>query len=335
MYKMAFMVSKKMYLPLISVLILIFASCKDDFVINDGSVWATGYHIVYRSDADLHDSVRVELERVEMSLSMFKDESTVSRINSNSTTLSDPMFRELFESARPVYSLSDGAFDPTVGPLVELWGFGRNRNPRIPSGDEIADALEAVGFGDCHIDSMGAVVKKSPATVFDFSAIAKGFGVDMVARMLERNGCRDYMVEIGGEICVSGLNAKGRPWRIQIDAPVPADTPADLHRRLTVKELGPEPVAIATSGNYRNFRTDSLGQVIGHTMNPKTGYPVATATLSATVLARECVLADALATACMAMEADSALAMLSRCPGVEGLLVLSDGNGGYVLRMND
>lgn len=323
-----------MYLPLISALILIFASCKDDFVVNDGPVWSTGYHIVYRSDTDLHDSVRVELDRVEMSLSMFRDGSTVSRINSGASRVSDPMFRELFESARTVYVLSDGAFDPTVGPLVELWGFGRDRTPHTPSAVEIAEALESVGFGGCGIDSMGMVVKKSPATVFDFSAIAKGFGVDMVARMLERNGCHDYMVEIGGEICVSGLNAKGRPWRIQIDAPVPSDTPADIHRRLTVKELGPEPVAIATSGNYRNFRTDSLGRVIGHTMNPKTGYPVNTATLSATVIARECVTADALATACMAMEPDSALAMLARCPGVDGILVLPDGNGGYDVKVN-
>lgn len=155
---------------------------------------------------------------------------------------------------------------------------------------------------------------------FDFSAVAKGYGVDRVAAMLERNGVRDYMVEIGGEVRTAGRNPSGQVWRIAIESPASA-MPGDSAMR--VIEL--DNAAVATSGNYRNFRELSADSVIGHTINPLTGYPEARQTVSATVIAPDCALADALATACMLLPPDSAMALRDSLPGVRIILLTKDG----------
>ncbi|MCM1517241.1 MAG: FAD:protein FMN transferase [Pseudoflavonifractor sp.] len=291
-----------------------------------GAVWGTTYSIIYRSDKALDDSVRAEMRRVEQSLSMFSDSSTVSRVNRGETSVTDPLFAEVFAEARRVSAASGGAFDPTVAPLVELWGFGRGKVSGTPSPQAIDSVLAAVGIADCRMEGL-TVVRKHSGTQFDFSAIAKGYGCDRVAAMLRRNGCADYMVEIGGEITVGGASPRGDRWRVMIDAPVEGDVP--VHERLAVIE--PPEGGVATSGNYRNYRDTPDGR-IGHTIDPATGRPRLTRTLSATVTAPACMTADALATACMAMEPDSALAMVERMAGVEALVVTRDSAGGMAVR---
>lgn len=304
--------------------ILLCGCTRAEYRQSEGAAWGTTYHIVYKSECDLADSVVAEMRRVELSLSSFDKESTVSLVNANVSDCTDPMFEAVFAEARRVSNLSGGAFDPTVGPLVDLWGFGRRGDvAAVPDSVEIAAALAGVGISRCSI-SAGRVVKASESTQFDFSAIAKGFGVDAVAGMLERNGVVDYMVEIGGEVRAEGVSDKSRPWRIQIDAPVEGMEEV-AHTRLKVIELGGR--SVATSGNYRNYR-DYGGLRVGHTISPVTGRPVATATLSATVIAPSCMTADALATACMAMPVADALAMIESQPGVEALLVV-DNSGAY------
>jgi len=317
-------------LPLISAFFLIFASCSDNFITNDGFCWGTSYHIVYNSGSDLSDSIKTEIERIDASLSMFNPESLISAVNDSRSDSVDALFADVFRLSQRVNILSGGVFDPTVGPLVDLWGFGRRRDKTAgePDSAEIAVALTAVGISDCRLCGDGRrVIKKSPATAFDFSAVAKGYGVDCVAAMLRRNGVRDYMVEIGGEIALLGRNPRGGRWRIQIDAPVASDSNgAPLHNRYTVLELGPEATAVAGSGNYRNSRRTADGSVIGHTISAIDGRPVGSSTLAASVIAPTCALADALATAAMAMPPDSALAMAGRLRG-EGvaLLLICDG----------
>lgn len=304
-------------MPLISAFILIFASCSDKYFISDGPTWGTSYHIVYSATQPLDSEIKDVLELVNNELSMFNPSSRVSRINAGSTDSAGIYFSEVFTLAQEINRISRGVYDPTVGPLTDLWGFGRKQISATPSDSAIAIALSAVGIGDCSITADGLVVKKSPATVFDFSSIAKGYGVDLVGRMLEKNGVVNYMIEIGGEIRVKGVNPQGRLWHIQIDSP---ESGLD-HKQLSIVALGPERTAMASSGNYRNFRKDANGKTYGHTLSPITGYPVEGFIPAATVIAPDCATADALATACMASaHPDSAIAILNRAK-VAGLVV--------------
>lgn len=314
---------KLLLMPLIYVFILIFASCEQKYTTIGGIIWNTSYHIVYGGSQNLEDSIQHELNRVNAGLSMFEPSSTVSLVNAGVSDSVGADFIYVFNESRRIAEASGGRFDPTVGPLTDLWGFGRRKtdSATTPDSSAIAEALEAVGIDGCRIDGC-RVIKKSPSTTFDFSAIAKGYGVDLVAEMLERNDVSDYMVEIGGEVRASGHPATAGAWRIQIDAPVES-ADSVIHERLDIISLTGG--AVATSGNYRNYRDTSAGR-IGHTIDPLTGRPAHRPTLSATVTAPRCLTADALATACMAMEPEAALAMIERLDSCEALLVIARGD---------
>ena len=282
-----------------------------------GGVWNTTYNISYRVDRDLRDSVIAVMRQVELSLSPFCDSSLISRINRGEEVRTDSLLRRIFSASLRVNSQSGGAFDPTVAPLVNLWGFGYRNSGVEPSQEMIDSIMPLVGIAGCRIDDEGLIVKKSPQTEFNFSAITKGYGCDLVGEMLRRNGCEDYMVEIGGEIALAGKNPRGEKWHIMVDSPIENDT-AIVHERMTVIELSD--AGIATSGNYRNFKTTASGR-IWHTISPVSGRPAHTDLLSATVIAPNAMLADAYATSCMAMNRAEAIAMLESIDGVEGLLV--------------
>jgi len=285
----------------------------------EGNVWHTTMHITYGSDRNLADSVTAITERVERSLSPFMPDSRISLINRNETTATDGSIERVFAEAQRVNRLSGGAFDPTVAPLVNLWGFGYGDDTGEPSQAQIDSCLNMVGISGCAIDR-GTMIKKSPGTQFNFSAITKGFGIDCIADMMQREGISNYMIEIGGEIALSGVNAKGEKWHIQIDAPVAGGA---THEQLSV--IAVTDCCIATSGNYRNFRDTSRGRV-GHTISPSTGMPCRSNVLSATVIASTAMTADAFATALMAMDEDEGMAMIEAEPGVEAMLVVADGD---------
>lgn len=313
------------FTALISALFLSIASCNGNkYRSCSGTAWGTMFHITYSATADLSDSIFAEMERVDNSLSMFNPMSLVSAVNSGKCFRVDPYMADVLKISKEVNILSGGAFDPTVAPLVELWGFGPGRRDSMgtPSRQEIDSALQLVGISGCRVAIDGALVKKHPLTRFDFSAIAKGYGIDRIASMLRRNGSGNFMVEIGGEVVLAGVNPRGKAWRIQIDAPT--DFP-DAHESLTIRPFGPALTAIASSGNYRNFRTDSLGQRYGHTISPKTGRPFQSDVIAATVISPDgnCARADALATAAMAMNAAEATEMLRKA-GVSAILVTGD-----------
>lgn len=272
----------------------------------EGVVWNTTYHVTYRADADLADTIVAAMREVEMSLSPFQRGSLISRVNRSETDSVDELITAVFNRSVDVNRASAGAFDPTVAPLVNAWGFGyAERSGGEPTAAVIDSCLLLVGIGECSIAG-GRMVKKSPLTEFNFSAITKGFGCDRVGQALARNGVADYMVEIGGEIAVRGRNPRGGLWRVMVDAPT--DT---LAVRSGVATIALTDRGVATSGNYRNYRETPLGRV-GHTISPTTGYPVESEVLSATVVAVDAMTADALATASMAMPLDSAVAMIER-----------------------
>lgn len=310
---------KTVSVALSSLFLLAFASCGEKYITTSGNTWGTSYHITYRGTPSLSDSVIDVFAHIDNELSMFNPNSTVSRINRGETTATSSDLRHVFRLSAEVSAASGGLYDPTVAPLTDLWGFGRNRPARIPDSAEVTAVLPLVGIAGCTIGEDGSLTKKHPATEFDFSSIAKGYGIDCVGLMFERSGVDDYMIEVGGEILVRGLNPRGEKWRIQIDNPEVADTL--LHNRLKVVEMGPEREALATSGNYRNFRTDSLGRRYGHTLSPVTGYPAETTILSVTVKAPGCGLADALATASMLIPVNEITPFLDQF-GAEAIVIV-------------
>ncbi len=285
-----------------------------------GTVWGTTYHITYEASADLTDSILSTMRAVELSLSAFEPKSTLSRINAGTTTEVDSMFAEVYKAAYEVYTMSRGAFDPTVGPLVDLWGFGhKGRDMSEPDSAAVRGALQRVGMSKSRLAGT-TLITDVEGMEFDFAAIAKGYGVDCVARMLGRNGCDNYMVEIGGEVTVAGHNSTDRPWHIQIDAPT--EDPGGAGIRVLEMTSG----AVATSGNYRNYRARADGSRFGHTISPFTGYPIQTSIVSATVRCDNCMMCDALATACMAMGVDDAVAMLDSIGGTGYVLAVAEGD---------
>lgn len=271
-----------------------------------GMVWNTAYHITYTGDRDLSDSIAAVLNRVEMSLSPFRENSLISQINRGENVKADSLTAMVFTASQQVCEASSGAFDPTLSPLINLWGFGYDNAHGEPTQAQIDSCMELVGILECRLNPDGTVSKKSPGTTFNFSAITKGLGCDETGRMLRRNGVSDYLIEIGGEIAAGGHNPEGTDWRIMVDAPVdslPGAVPG-------IAVLNLSDCGVATSGNYRNHRRTADGKDVGHTISAATGRPCTGSTLSATVIAPNVMLADALATAAMALSPEEAVRVI-------------------------
>lgn len=288
----------------------------------DGVVWGTTYSIVYNpghhtAPADISAAITSAIASVDSAANAFNPASEIARLNSTGT-LEAPSehFLRLCRTSAEINRLSDGAFDPTLGPLVDIWGFGAGTAKTNPTTAETDSALMAVGM-DKVSAADSAVTFMCPAMRLDFGAIAKGYGVDCVATTLEGLGIHDYMVEIGGEVRAGGRSPRGTAWAVQIDAPVPDVTGS--HTRLAVVELAD--AAMATSGNYRNFRREPDGTLAYHTISPVTGRPVVTDVLSATVVCSDAMTADALATASMVLGRERATAMIERLAATDKLTV--------------
>lgn len=288
---------------------------------DEGMVFGTIYHITYQSDTNYQKEIEAELQKVDNSLSPFNKTSIISRINRNEKVKVDEMFSEVFQLAEKISGDTDGAFDITVAPMVNAWGFGFKTG--TPPTRQTIDSLRAiVGFHTVSLQD-GYVIKKNPKTMLDCSAIAKGYGTDVVARFLKKKGVQNFMVEIGGEIVVNGNNEKLQPWRIGINKP----TDDSLNTSQAIQDVvSVSNIAMATSGNYRNFYYKN-GKKYAHTINPKTGYPVQHNILSATVFADDCATADAYATSFMVLGLDGAKKILEKHPELCAYLIYSDQKG--------
>jgi len=288
---------------------------------NRGSVFGTFYSITYQCDNDLQKEIEAELKKVDQALSMFNQESIISKVNRNEKVELNEMFLQVITLAQKVSQDTDGAFDITVAPLVNAWGFGFKTGDK-PSGTSIDSLMSTVGYKKISLKGR-QLFKENKNTMLDCSAIAKGYGSDVVAAFLRKRGIDNFMVEIGGEVVTQGISEKRVPWRIGVTKPTDDSLSVDNELQTVLNVTNK---AMATSGNYRNFYYKD-GKKYAHTIDPKTGYPVQHSLLSATVLADNCATADAYATSFMVMGIEKAKGVLERHPELMAYFIYTDVRG--------
>lgn len=290
----------------------------------EGMIFGTTYSITYQSDSDLTAEIKSALMEIDNSLSTFNPNSIISGINQNKPVQTNERFNYVFNLAEEVSKETGGAFDITVAPLVNLWGFGFKHNEE-PTKHVIDSLLTITGYHKVRLEG-NRVVKADPRIMLDCAAIAKGYGSDVVAETLQKNGVTNFMVEIGGEIVMRGVSPKRVPWKIGVTKPVDDSlaTDGELQTMLNITDC-----AMATSGNYRNFYYKG-GRKYAHTIDPKTGRPVQHNILSSTVVAKNCATADAYATAFMVLGLEKAKAVLARHPELQVYFIYArpDGTNG-------
>lgn len=313
-------------LPFLIILIvgtIVILKKQPPFRTDEGFVFGTVYKITYQSDDNLKKEIEAELKKVDNSLSPYNPNSVITHVNHNEKVEPDSFFVHVFRLARKVSEETNGAFDITVAPLVNAWGFGFKQSTGVDS--LTVDSLRQI-IGYQHIALKdNQVIKEDPRIMLDCSAIAKGFGVDAVARLLESKGIRNYMVDIGGEVVVRGKNPRMNAWQIGINKPI--DDSLSINQELQTI-LAISDVGMATSGNYRNFYYKG-GKKYAHTIDPRTGYPVQHSILSSTVIAKDCASADAYATAFMVMGLDSAKAFCEAHPELDAYFICAGEGDNY------
>ena len=291
----------------------------------------TTYHIkivtgYFQGISGLKEKIEKRLVEINNGMSTYQKDSEISRFNEfhqsgRKFKISDDFYR-VMKTAKTIYRLSDGAWDGTVNPLVDLWGFGREgQKNKVPPKYEITALLSDIGFDNIVVSEPGFLLKKRASVTLDLSSIAKGYGVDQVADTIRKEGFQNYLVEIGGEVFAAGNRKDGKLWRIGINRP---QTDAAFDEVYKVVELYDR--AFATSGDYRNFFM-AAGIRYAHIIDPRTGYPISNGTVSVTIIADTCSFADGLATAIMVMGAEKGLDLINRLDAVEGLIVVEQMDG--------
>ena len=294
-------------------------SCATESYIKDsGMVFGTTYSITYQYHENLKSDIEDVMQQVDNSLSPFNKSSVITAINNNTSTKADKYLTEVFTLAQTVNKETDGAFDITVAPLVNAWGFGFRSGTR-PTDTQTDSLLAIVGQEKVTLKD-GEIIKSDPRIMLDCSAIAKGFGVDKVAEFLAGKGIENFLVEIGGEISARGKNSRGTEWNIGVTKPVDDSLSINQENQAVLQITNK---AMATSGNYRNFYYEG-GKKYAHTINPHTGKPAQSDILSATVIAQTCAVADAYATAFMVLGSEKAKEILKKHPELQAYLILSD-----------
>ncbi|KAA6351571.1 FAD:protein FMN transferase [termite gut metagenome] len=313
-------------LALIPVIVYIFNSNDSQQAYNsiDGKVFGTLYNITYQYNGNLKSEIEGELKQFDASLSPFNTESVITKVNYNIEVKTDTLFRNVFRRAMEISAETDGAFDITTALLVNVWNFGFKKESS-PTASAIDSLLQITGYQKVMIRN-DSVVKQDPRIMINCSAIAKGYASDVIAQFLDRKGIKNYMVNIGGEIVVKGENSNREFWRIGINKPVD-DSLAVNQEMQTLLRL--TDVGVATSGNYRNYYYKD-GQKYAHIIDPHTGYPVAHNLLSATVIAKDCMSADAYATAFMVMGFEKSKAFLDIHPEIAACFIYCDEKEGVV-----
>ncbi len=290
-----------------------------------GGALGTSYNITYLlpREMDLQKDIDSVFSAVNHSLSTYQTDSDISRINKGDTTVViDQMFKDVFVLSKEIHTLTNGYFDPTVGVLVNAWGFGPGQEIIMDS-IRVDSLLDYVGFNKVSLTETNQIKKQHAAIYFDFNAIAKGYAIDRLAVLLDQKGIQDYLVEVGGEVVAKGENRiKEKQWTVGIE-----DPRDELNRTLkAVVQLKDR--AMASSGNYRKFRVDEkTGKRYVHTIDPKTGYTKNSNVLGATVLANTCAKADAYATAFMAMDLDDSIKLLVQQKEIEAYIIYLDTDG--------
>jgi len=283
-----------------------------------GTYYAVTY---YNSDGEIfQENIEALLKEFDLTASMWVENSIISKINRNEQISINDDFRILFEMSKEVFKKSNEAFDPTVGPLVNAWGFGFTDRMKVDQ--HVVDSLlPLIGFEKVKLEN-NTIIKEYPGIQFDFNAIAQGYSVDLVAKLLEEKGIENYLIDIGGEVLGKGSKPKNEPWKVGIEKP--SDNASYGQELKAIVILNDK--ALATSGNYRKFYEED-GIRYSHTINPKTGYPVQHSLLSVSVLANDCGRADAFATACMVSGLEKSKDLINTIPELEAYFIYSEKNG--------
>ena len=324
---------KKNALKLILILSISLTGCRqknnDSSYYFEGNALGTTYHITaignQNSKKLFQKDIDSVISSVNNSLSTYQPNSLISRINKGEVIKPDKQFIEVYQSALKIYKETGGLYDPTIGILVNAWGFGPGKKIKgIEKDSTIVDSLKKfVGYEYLHIDEHGFLIKKYPQIYIDYNSIAKGYAIDRVGKMLKQKKIDNFLVEIGGEVLASGNNTqKNRNWIVAIDNPDRKD------KRKFISKITLQNQALASSGNYRKYYIDKkTGKKYVHTINPVTGYPAVKHLLSASVIANNCTMADGYATACMVMGFEASKSFLKKHPELKAFLVYSDDKG--------
>ncbi len=322
---------------IIIILVIIFAGCglKKEFELT-GETMGTTYHIkviagYFNKLNGLHAQINERLEAINQSMSTYIPDSEISRFNSMRET--DKKFHvskdflHVAQVGKRIYGLTNGAWDGTVMPLVELWGFAKlgpdiyEMRADVPDKEIIREVLTEIGFEKIEISEQGFLKKKRANVSIDFASIAKGYAVDQVANLIRKKGFDDFLVEIGGEVYASGHRRDGRSWRVGVNTPQKGSPHDEVYEIVHITNK-----ALATSGDYRNF-FEVNGKFYSHILDPKTGYPVSKGVVSVSIVADTCVFADGLATGIMVMGQSKGMELINSLDGIECLLVVKDKGG--------
>jgi thiamine biosynthesis lipoprotein len=308
---------------LLLLLVLIIASCTNVPMRQQytGEALGTTYSIIAyaNEDLELNQSLSELFDRLNQSMSTYHPQSDISRINRGERVQVDSLFRFMFQKSAQINSLTSGYFDPTVGILVDAWGFGAESLNSFNAA-QVDSLLEFVGFSKLSLSDTNELIKTYPGIRIDFNAIAKGYALDLIADLLVAKNSSNFLIELGGEIVTRGINLdRAKPWCVGIDDPNVTGVDRSITRTITLTDE-----AMATSGNYRKFRIDSLtGERYVHTINPLTGLAVPSSVLSASVIAPDCATADAFATAFMTMPLEDSKRLIVQ-EGLSVFLIYAD-----------
>ena len=314
---------------LVFILTMVMVACQpsvnEKVYLIEGEAQGSTYHIKYIAERDenLKPAIDSILEVIDRSMSTYRPDSAISKINQGDTTVVvDEHFRKVFEASQQIWQESEGLFDPTVGVLVNAWGFGKRKisEADLPTDKKIDSLRKYVGFDKVALTEKNLIKKRYTEILFDFNAIAQGYTSDVVANYLSARGIKNYIVEIAGEMYLKGKNTvEDKSWTIGVENPLKPLDDRDLVATIQFTNQG-----LATSGNYRKVWTDSNGRKYVHSINPLTGRATQSDVLSATVVAPSTMLADGYATMFMVMGLAKSKAFLEKHPDLAVLLVYSD-----------
>ncbi len=310
----------------ITLIGFLFSCAKNNYQKIAGETQGTTYHIIYNYDKNLKPQVDSILHVIDLTLSTFNPNSMISKVNRNEPVKLNKHFIAVFNKAMEISRATDGAFDITVGPLVEAYGFGAGKRLKKLTRKQIDSILQFVGYTKVKIEN-GLLIKQDPRIQLDMNALAQGYTDDVIADFFDSLGIRDYLIEVGGEVVAKGKNELGEAWRVGIDKPIENSTELNREVQLIIGLKGRKK-AVATSGNYRRFYVEN-GVKFTHTINPHTGLTVSDSLLSVSILAPDGMTADGYATACMVIGLKKAIKLVEHNPKLEAFFIYSDKYGRY------
>ncbi len=317
---------------LVGLCTLLFSACSSShpYFEESGSVFNTLYQIKYQAPQLMTEEIDAELLAVNLSLNPFNPNSIIAKVNRNEPVEVDDLFKIVFNKSMEISEKSNGIFDITCAPLINIWGFGFSKQENVTP--EMIDSIKQfVGYQKVRLEG-NTIVKDDPRLMLNCSAIAKGYACDVIANMLERHGVKNYMIEIGGEVTLKGVNEKGAAWRVGIRKPeeVVSGHPVTIEEVIQL----PKKSGVATSGDYQNFYVKD-GKKYAHTINPLTGYPAEQNILSSTIVADDCMTADGWATAFNAMGLEEACHIGNSITGLEYFFIYTDDKGNYKTKYSE